>query len=62
MKKSTLINEAKSYAAASPHKFHVFIETHGTDEWTDLVSDCDTIEDVHQLMDDLSSVWGERGA
>ena len=62
MKKSTLIINAKSYAVANPYKFHVFIETHGTDEWADLVSDCDTIEDVHQLMDDLSSVWGERGA
>ena len=62
MKKSTLSNAARSYAAANPYKFHVFIETHGTEEWADLVSDCDTVEDVRQLMDDLSSVWSEGGA
>jgi hypothetical protein len=53
---------AKDYAAARPEKFYVFLETHGSREWRDLVSDCDTPTDVMQLMDDLASVWSERGA
>jgi hypothetical protein len=62
MTKSKLIEVAKAYAAANPDKYHVFIETHGPAEWRELVSDCDTPDDVHQLMDDLASVWCERGA
>ena len=60
--KTKLVNAAKDYADAHPEKFHVFLETHGPAEWRDLVSNCDNAAEVHQLMDDLASVWSERGA
>jgi hypothetical protein len=60
--KTKLVHAAKAYASSQPDKFHVFLETHGPAEWLDLVSDCDTPADVMQLMDDLVSVWDERGS
>jgi len=64
--KTDLIERAKSYVAANPVKFHVFMETYGNAEWGDFVVDeweddgrLLEWEEVEQLINSLTSVWNE---